>query len=222
MLCNKVTILLHIWVRSGSTGGWKEAIFCWNLIHFVCLTIFDKCLENYSTHALQLFDSRMHYCVYGLHYSLFSPPQTMMHIPPLLYPKLLFILDSEIPIHLAKSNTSPCFDWNAIHPYLVKLHLGLTPAIKSVDTCHESFIMMRREWRNTQVLSQRGSHLTRSIYTLSLWIRPRECHTAAQSTLLLVHPHTTRPSVCTNISPIRELSATHRATCEVELGKKIK
>ena len=47
----------------------------------------------------------------------------------------------------------------------------------------------------TQVLSQRGSNLTRSIYTLSLWIRPRERHTAAQSTLLLPHPLTSQPSV---------------------------
>lgn len=80
-----------------------------------------------------------------------------------------------------------------------------------MDTCHESFIMMGRERiiSGTQVLSQRGSDLTRSIYTLSLWIRPRECHTAAQSTLLLLHPLTTHPSVCTIITPIRELSATH-------------
>lgn len=43
------------------------------------------------------------------------------------------------------------------------------------------------EWviSGTQVLSQRGSDLTRSIYTLSLWIRPRGCHTAAQSNPLV-------------------------------------
>lgn len=74
--------------------------------------------------------------------------------------------------------------------FLLKWFLGLTPAIKSVDTCHESFIMMGWEWiiSGTQVLSQRGSDLTRSIYTLSLWIRPRECHTAAQSTPLVASP----------------------------------
>lgn len=80
-----------------------------------------------------------------------------------------------------------------------------------MDKCHESFIMNRRGWIifGTQVLSQSRSDLTRSIYTLSLWIRPRECHTAAQSTLLLLHPLTNHPSVCTIITHTRELSATH-------------
>lgn len=59
------------------------------------------------------------------------------------------------------------------------------------------------------MLSQRGSDLTRSIYTLSLWIRPRECHTAAQSTLSVLHPLTTHPSVCTITTLVRELSVTH-------------
>lgn len=46
------------------------------------------------------------------------------------------------------------------------------------------------EWiiSGTQVLSQRGSDLSRSIYTHSLWIRPRECHTAAQSSPLVASP----------------------------------
>lgn len=106
----------------------------------------------------------------------------------------------------------PCFDWNPTHPCWLEWFRGLTPAIRSAWTpCHESFITYGREWiiSGTQVLSQRGSDLTRSIYTLSLWIRPRECHTAAQSTLLLLHPLSSHPSVCTIITPFRELSATH-------------
>lgn len=103
------------------------------------------------------------------------------------------------------------FDSNPIHPGLFKWFVTLTPAIKSVDTRHESFILNGREWMisSTQVLSQRGSDLTRSIYTLSQWIRPNECHRAAQSNLLLLRPLSTHPSVSTITTPIREMSAAH-------------
>lgn len=120
---------------------------------------------------------------------------------------LLPLCHTKIPNHLPKSVGKPYLDWKPIHPCLLKWFLGLTPAIRSVDTCHESFIVTGGEWiiSGTQVLSQRGSDLTRSIYTLSLWIRPRECHTAAQSSLLLLHPLVPHPTVCT----ITEWRATH-------------
>lgn len=102
---------------------------------------------------------------------------------------------ANIQVNPPKSEGKPRFRGNASHPCSLKRLARLTGAIGSMDTCHESFMVMGREWiiSGTQVLSGRGSAVTRSIYTISLRIRPRERRADAQSTLLLLHRLTSSP-----------------------------
>lgn len=55
---------------------------------------------------------------------------------------------NQIQINLRKSGGETLFDWKSYSSLFAQAFLGLTPAIRSVDTRHESFMVLGREVNN--------------------------------------------------------------------------